>query len=331
MKKQLIHEICRLMNHHLSQGQNQILKNTLDQVFSDFNLPDSPDNFSQKEQEYNINLIQHFIAVKKIEGCSEKTLKYYSNTLKTLVNSIHKNVCDITTDDLRLYLSDYQTEHHSSKVTLDNIRRIMSSFFAWLEDENYVLKSPVRRIHKVKTAQIVKETLTDEHIEQLRDNCSRSRDLAIVDLLISTGMRVGELVTLNRSDINFTERECIVLGKGNKERQVYFDAKAKIHLQQYLSERKDSNPALFVSLNAPWNRLSIAGVERFLSSLGKKADIHHVHPHKFRRTMATIAIEKGMPIEQVQKLLGHSQIETTLHYAIVNQNNVKQAHRRYIG
>lgn len=248
-----------------------------------------------------------------------------------MTNSIHKNVCDIETNDLRFYLSNYQNTRNSSKVTLDNIRRIMSSFFAWLEDEDYIIKSPVRRIHKVKTTQIVKETLSDENLEQLRDQCSHPRDLAIVDLLISTGVRVGELVKLNRTDINFTERECIVLGKGDKERQVYFDAKTKIHLQQYLDSRTDTNPALFVSLQAPWNRLSIAGVERFLARLGTQSQVRHVHPHKFRRTMATMAIEKGMPIEQVQKLLGHAKIDTTLHYAIVNQANVKLAHRRYIG
>lgn len=230
-----------------------------------------------------------------------------------------------------MYLSNYQNTRHSSKITLDNIRRILSSFFAWLEDEDYIIKSPVRRIHKVKTTQFVKETLTDEHLEQLRDHCVHPRDLAMIDLLISTGIRVGELVKLNRSDINFNERECIVLGKGDKERPVYFDAKTKIHLQQYLDSRVDYNPALFVTFKAPWNRLTIAGVEKFLNRLGSKSEVRHVHPHKFRRTMATMAIEKGMPIEQVQKLLGHSKIDTTLHYAIVNQTNVKIAHRRYIG
>ena len=247
-----------------------------------------------------------------------------------MLDSIQKNICDIETDDIRFYLSSYQSARSSSKVTLDNIRRILSSFFAWLEDEDYILKSPVRRIHKVKATQFVKETLTDENLEKLRDQCTHPRDLAIIDLLISTGIRVGELVKLNRADINFTERECIVLGKGDKERMVYFDAKTKIHLQQYLESRKDNNPALFVTLQSPWNRLSIAGVERFLSKLGKTSNVRHVHPHKFRRTLATMAIEKGMPIEQVQKLLGHSKIDTTLHYAIVNQTNVKLSHQKYI-
>ena len=330
MKKELIYEVCRLMSPYLSSEQSGKLEEALNKVLTHFSIPDFSSGMTASEKETNTSLINQFLSAKKIEGCSENTLKYYCNTLTNLISSIQRNICEISTNDLRLYLSNYQASHNTSKVTLDNIRRIMSSFFTWLEDEDYILKSPVRRIHKVKTTQIVKETLSDENIEQLRDQCAHPRDLAIVDLLISTGMRVGELVKLNRSDVNFTERECVVLGKGDKERQVYFDAKTKIHLQQYLDSRKDSNPALFVSLQAPWNRLSIAGVERFLSILGRESNVYHVHPHKFRRTMATMALEKGMPIEQVQKLLGHSKIDTTLHYATVNQTNVKIAHRRYI-
>lgn len=329
MKTTLINEICRQMKQHLSPEQNRILENTLHQIFTNYNLPDDDSQKELESQQNNRRLINLFIAAKKIEGCSENTLTYYANTLMLMAKSIQKNICDISTNDLRLYLSNYQNTRHSSKITLDNIRRIMSSFFAWLEDEDYILKSPVRRIHKVKTTQLVKETLSDEHLEQLRDQCSHPRDLAMIDLLISTGVRVGELVKLNRNDINFEERECIVLGKGDKERQVYFDAKTKVHLQQYLKTRTDTNPALFVSLKSPWQRLSIAGVEHFLTNLGTKSHIQHVYPHKFRRTMATMAIEKGMPIEQVQKLLGHAKIDTTLHYAIVNQVNVKLAHKNF--
>lgn len=330
MKKLLVKEICKLMNHHLSPEQNRILESTLNQVFTNHNLPEVSLELTIETHQGNQHLIDLFIAAKKIEGCSENTLKYYCNTLNKMSTFISKDICTIETNDLRLYLSNYQSTHNSSKITLDNIRRIMSTFFAWLEDEDYIIKSPVRRIHKVKTTQIVKETLSDEHLEQLRDKCSHPRDLAIIDLLISTGIRVGELVKLNRNDIDFEERECIVLGKGDKERKVYFDAKTKVHLMQYLDMRTDSNPALFVSIHAPWNRLSIAGVEKFLANLGSKSQVRHVHPHKFRRTMATMAIEKGMPIEQVQKLLGHTKIDTTLHYAIVNQANVKLAHRKFI-
>ena len=272
-----------------------------------------------------------FIDAKRLEGCSNKTILYYISTIEMMLNKINKNIIEIETEDLRTYLSDYQMNNNSSKVTIDNIRRILSSFFSWLEDENYIIKSPVRRIKKVKAPSIIKETYTDEELEIMRDNVGTVRDLALIDVLASTGMRVGELVKLNIEDVNFTERECIVLGKGNKERVVYFDARTKIHLKNYLDNRKDNNKALFISLKAPYGRLSIGGVELRLRKIGKQLGIKKVHPHKFRRTLATIAIDKGMPIEQVQKLLGHEKIDTTLQYAMVKQSNVKIAHQKYIG
>ncbi len=275
--------------------------------------------------------VEAFIAAKRIEGCSEKTMSYYRKTIESMVSGIGKTPQQITTDDLRKYLTNYQLERKSSKVTIDNIRRILSSFFSWLEDEDFIIKSPVRRIHKVKTAKTVKDTYTDEAMELMRDNCKTVRDLAIIDLLASSGMRVGEMVTLNIEDINFNERECVVFGKGNKERLVYFDARTKIHLQNYIASRTDSNPALFVSLKIPHDRLMIGGVESMLRQLGKRLGLQKVHPHKFRRTLATSAIDKGMPIEQVQQLLGHQKIDTTMHYAMVKQQNVKLAHRKYIG
>ena len=275
-------------------------------------------------------LLDLFISAKKVEGCSEKSLVYYQNTINALLTTLNKTVYNISTNDLRSYLAHYQEEKKSSRVTIDNIRRILSSFFTWLENEDYILKSPVRRINRVKTAKTIKEVLTDEDIEILRDNCDKTRDLVLIEMLCSTGIRVGELVKINRNDIDFHERSCIVTGKGNKQREVYFDARTKLHLKQYLKERKDDNPALFVSLAKPSNRLNIGGVECMLRRLGSKSNINKVHPHKFRRTLATMAIDKGMPIEQVQKLLGHVKIDTTLHYAMVNQSNVKIAHRKFI-
>ena len=279
----------------------------------------------------NSDLLSAFISAKKIEGNSSKTLTYYENTIVKMFSTIKKPVAEMTTNDIRTYLAEYQEERHLSKVTVDNIRRIFSSFFSWLEDEDLILKSPVRRIHKVRTDTLVKETITDEQLEQLRDNCTEIRDLALIDLLASTGMRVGELVRINRNDLNFHERQCIVFGKGNKEREVYFNARAKIHLRQYLDTRADTNPALFVSLSKPNKRLTISGVEVRLRTIGKSIGMDKIHPHKFRRTLATMAIDKGMPIEQVQCILGHVKIDTTLHYAKVNQVNVKMSHRKYIG
>lgn len=278
----------------------------------------------------NEEYLRMFIAAKRIEGCSNRTIEYYESTINNMLAIVVVPVRKITTEDMRAYLSGYQKRNNCSKVTVDNIRRNISSFFSWLEEENYILKSPMRRIHKIKTNQQVKEVISDEEIEKLRDNCTCKRDLAIIDLLYATGIRVGELVNLNRSDIDFEARECVVFGKGGKERRVYFDAKSKLHLQAYLNSRCDSNPALFVTLDYPYNRLRISGVEIRIRQLGKRINLVKIHPHKFRRTMATRAIDKGMPIEQVQKILGHSQIDTTMQYAMVNQSNVKMSHRKYI-
>ena len=275
-------------------------------------------------------LLTSFLSAKSIEGCSGKTIAYYRMTISRFLNLIEKDLRLVCTDDIRSYLTIYQQEHGSSMVTIDNMRRIFSSFFSWLEDEDYIVKSPVRRIHKVRTEKLVKETISDEQLETLRDSCEEMRDLAMIDFLASTGVRVGELVKINRGDVDLHERQCVVLGKGNKERTVYFNARAKVHLQKYLAERDDDNEALFVRLNGKHERMSIGGIEARMRWLGCRADVSRIHPHKFRRTMATVAIDKGMPIEQVQRLLGHKKIDTTLHYAMVNQNNVKIAHRKFI-
>lgn len=288
------------------------------------------DNSLEKKNISNYEYLKMFLEAKQIEGCSERTIKYYEVTIEHLLKNVQNPIRKITTERMREYLVDYQKINNCGKTTVDNIRRNISSFFSWLEEEDYILKSPMRRIHKIKTKKAVKNVITDEEIEKLRDNCKNLRDTAMIDLLYSTGIRVGELVKLNIEDINFSERECIVFGKGDKERKVYFDAKSKIHLKNYIDSRNDNNPALFVTLNAPYDRLKISGVEIRIRELGRLLNLEKIHPHKFRRTMATRAIDKGMPIEQVQKILGHSQIDTTMQYAIVNQNNVKASHRRYI-
>lgn len=289
-------------------------------------VKDEPEKKKISNQEY----LNKFLEAKKIEGCSERTIKYYKVTVEQLLKKVLHPIRKVTTEQMREYLVDYQKINNCGKTTIDNVRRNISSFFSWLEEEDYILKSPMRRIHKIRAEKLVKNVITDEDIERLRDGCDCLRDVAMIDLLYSTGIRVGELVRLNRTDINFSERECVVFGKGDKERRVYFDAKSKIHLINYLKSRIDDNTALFVSLDKPYNRLKISGVEIRLRQLGRKLHLDRIHPHKFRRSMATRAIDKGMPIEQVQKILGHSQIDTTMQYAIVNQNNVKAAHRKYI-
>ena len=315
MKQQIISEVVQQMLPHLDNAQMQQLQKVLENTLFGCEITAQTE---KKDTNDNPKLIDAFVSAKRIEGCSEKTLKYYHTTIETMVASINKGIRHIQTEDLRSYLTDYQSKNQSSRVTIDNIRRILSSFFSWLEDEDYILKSPVRRIHKVKTATNIKETYTDEDLEKMRDNCTELRDLAIIDMLASTGMRIGEMVLLNKADINFNERECVVFGKGDKERIVYFDARTKIHLQNYIDSRTDE-------------RIKIGGIESRLREMGKQLDIQKVHPHKFRRTLATMAIDKGMPIEQLQQLLGHKRIDTTLQYAMVKQSNVKLAHKKYIG
>jgi hypothetical protein len=329
MKEKLIQEISNAMTDVLDIEQQAQLNGVLLQIISKYTVTEDGEK-AHEDIATNDRLLEVFLSAKQVEGCTTPTIKYYSSTIKQLFKKMPKKVVNYTTEDIRAYLAVFQRKNKSSKVTIDNIRRIFSSFFAWLEEEDYILKSPIRRIHKVKTGVQIKAVLTDENIEHLRDNCKEPRDLAIIDLLASTGMRVGELVKLNREDVNFNERECIVFGKGNKERIVYFNARAKIHLEQYLATRKDRNKALFVSLAKPHNRLEISGVETRLRKIGKQCKIVRVHPHKFRRTLATMAIDKGMPVEQVQRLLGHVKIDTTMHYAMVNQNNVKLSHRKFI-
>ena len=325
MNTQFIKEVEQRMLIHLEKKQMEKLHETL------IACQELINSSKQEKEASNECYIESFLAAKRVEGCSDKTVRYYDSTIRNALASIEKDVRKTTTDDLRKYLDSYQRESEVSKVTIDNIRRILSSFFSWLEDEDYIVKSPVRRIHKVKTCKTVKETYSDEALELMRDNAENIRDLAIIDILASTGIRVGELVRLNREDVDFINRDCVVLGKGNKQRRVYFDARTKIHLKNYLESRNDDNKALFVSLQKPHNRLQISGVEIRLRNLGEKLDITRVHPHKFRRTLATMAIDKGMPIEQVQQLLGHQSVDTTLQYAMVNQNNVRISHHRFIG
>ena len=332
VKTDVIISITNDMAFLLTKYQLEKLKETLQNNLEKVEMKIITDEKEKQQiKENNDNYINAFISAKEVEGCSARTLKYYREIIGKLVNTIDKPIKEIQTEEIRKYLADYKENTKCNAITIDNLRRVLSSFFAWLEDEDYILKSPVRRIHKVKTPTIIKETLTDENLEKLRDTSNCIRDLVLVELLYSTGIRVGELIKLNISDINFEDRSCKVFGKGNKQREVYFDARTKIHLKQYINTRKDENEALFVSKNKPHQRLSIAGIELIVRKLGLETEINRVHPHKFRRTLATMAIDKGMPIEQVQKLLGHVKIETTMHYAMVNQNNVKISHRKYIG
>ncbi len=329
MKEQFINDVLRVMQGSLNNAQLLQLKDAMRLLLMPVIMIPAEDGGKQQCQD-NMFLLSLFLDAKRVEGCSEKTIRYYESTLEKLFSGLDMPMVQVRTEDLRIYLSEYGKRSKCSKSNIDNLRRIFSSFFSWLEDEDYILKSPVRRIHKVKSEKQVKETYTDETLESLRDGCCCLRDLAMIDLLSSTGIRVSELVGLNRVDINFEDRECIVFGKGSKERPVYFDARTKVHLKNYLESRNDCNPALFVTLQNPHRRLEISGVEIRVRELGRRLGVGRVHPHKFRRTLATKAIDKGMPVEQVQRLLGHSKIETTMEYAMVDQSNVKISHRKYL-
>ena len=278
----------------------------------------------------NKEYMDMFLTAKRIEGCSERTIAYYGMTIAGLLAYTDIPLRCMTTELLREYLQAYQQRNSCSKVTVDNVRRNLSSFFSWLEEEDYILKSPIRRIHKIRTKKPVKEVISDENMELLRDNCKEIRDLAMIDLLYSTGMRVGELVRLNIEDLNLEERECIVYGKGDKERKVYFDARTKLHLQDYIASRKDSNPALFVSLDAPYDRLQISGVEIRLRTLGRRLHLNKIHPHKFRRTLLTDASARGMPLQELQVYAGHAKPETTMIYVTVRADEVKASFRRLV-
>lgn len=330
MRELFVEKVINTVEDFLDNNQRIKLKEILTEICLNYQIERIEPTKKQEILKNNTNILNKFISSKEIEDCSNRTLNYYKDNINKMFDAVNLPVNEITTEILRNYLADYKSNSSAGMVTIDNIRRTLSSFFAWLENEDYIVKSPVRRIHKVKTTRRVKETLTDKNLEKLRDTCSNVRDLAILELLISTGMRVGEITRLNISDMNFQERSCIVLGKGNSEREVYFSAKSKMYIKKYLETRTDDNEALFVSLIKPYNRLGISGIEILIRNLGKEANINKVHPHKFRRTMATMAIDKGMPIEQVQKLLGHIKIDTTMEYAMVNQSNVKNSHRKYV-
>lgn len=329
MVEKIITEILQSATEYLTTDQLDKLQGTLFIKMHGYDVVETCTDLVVSE-DGNMKLMNLFLATKRVEGRSENTLMYYRSTLSKALEFLNKQIKDINTNDLRYYLAIYKQERKVSNVTVDNVRRIFTSFFGWLAEEDHIAKSPAKRLKRTKVEQRVKEALNEEEMERIRCQCKRERDLAIIDFLYSTGVRVSELVSLNRSDIDFAAKECIVFGKGAKERRVYLNAKALIHLKSYLGSRTDDNPALFVSCKEPHSRLSAGGIESIVRELGEKAHVKKVHPHRYRRTMATSAMNRGMPIQEVSVLLGHQQIETTMIYCVVNQNNVKLSHQRYL-
>ena len=326
-----ISSILGKMGEHLDKNQLMILDKVLVSEFIDKEIIEQNnalvvyDGMSEK-------LISQFLTVKSIDGCSDKTINTYSFHLHKLIDTITtKSVLNLTTNDIRGFLAIYKERRKVSNVTLNNMRHSMSSFFKYLHESGYIKENPMRQISSIKTKQIIKKPFSDEELEKLRICCaSNERNLAIIEFLYSTGVRVSEMCALNRDQIDFNQKECIVFGKGAKERIVYINSRAYIHLQKYLHMRTDSNPALFVGLRKPYGRISKEGVETMLRTVGRKAGVQNTHPHRFRRTMATNALNRGMPLQEVQKILGHAKTDTTMSYCTVSQENVKLSHKKYI-
>lgn len=279
-------------------------------------------------QETNGEVIQGFLNAKKVEGCSERTIHYYGYILNQAFSTIEAHYSEVTADILREYLNGCSEKQCVSKCSIDNIRRVLSSFFAWLEEEDRIMKSPMRRIHKIRADKTIKSPFTDDEAEQIKDSCFDEREEAVIGLLLSTGMRVGELSRLKIKDISLDLMECVVLGKGAKERIVYFDSATKLKIERYLSARNCESEHFLVSKDSRHKPLKVSGIERIVKTIGERSGIEKCYPHRFRRTLATKAIAKGIPIEQVQVILGHTKIETTLRYAIVEQSNVRNSYRR---
>ena len=305
------------------------LKNALYSVLSDYEISEKSTELQKLDRSWEEEL-GAFLVRKRVEGRSERTIELYSLHLRRMLKYLNKPVDEITESDLFLYISMYREKRHVSGVYLDYIRLVFSSFFGWLNVKGYISKNPAAGLDPIKTEKRIKKPLSDTELEKLRRKCRLERDLALIECLYSTGVRVSELIALNRQDINFDSMDVVVYGKGAKERETYLTAASCMHLQEYLDSRTDNNEALFVSLKAPYKRLTVSGVEEILRRLGRQTGIDKVHPHRFRRTMATYILNKGMPIEEVKEILGHVKLDTTMIYCQISRENVRHSHRKYM-
>lgn len=272
--------------------------------------------------------LKKFIATKRLEGLSENTLVQYHRTITNLLDTLNKPINRITTDDIRFYLSVYHDERKVSKVTLNNMRRYFSSFFSWCCDEDIIDKNPMRRIKAIKQQKVIKEPFSDVEMEKIRESTESLRDRALIEFLYSTGCRVSEVVGLDKSNVDFIHNSVVVNGKGNKQREVYISDTAMYWIEKYLHSREDDSPALFSGKRTP--RIQKAGIEETLRRIGRKSGVENVHPHRFRRTVATNLINRGMPVQEVQQILGHSKLDTTMIYCKVDKKNIQASHRKFI-
>lgn len=327
MENILIMNVLKSMEDILDDVQMFHLKKSLQTVVSGYKISEKTNELLAQNTSWTHDL-EDFIVYRKMQGRSKKTCKQYFNQLIKLLSYANKCVSDITDTDITNYLQEYKGFYNIGNRSLENMRLVFSSFFSWAANVGKIKSNPMLKIGKIKYDSKVKEPFSDKEREKLFLNCNTLRDMALIEFLYSTGIRVSESVALNISDVHFTDDELIVYGKGQKERKVYLNAKSSVYLQQYLELRTDSNEALFVSLRKPHNRLTIQGVEAMLKRLGKRAQVSNVHPHRFRRTSATNALNKGMDLQYVSTMLGHSNPNTTMIYCTVDQNNVKLSHKK---
>ena len=325
MIDRIIPNVLRWMNGR-EMGE---LKNALYYVLSEYDISEKCTDLQRVDRSWE-SVLGTFLVRKRVEGRSERTLSLYNLHLRRMLQNLNKPVEEITEADLFLYIEMYKRKRNVSGVYLDNIRLVFSSFFGWLNIKGYISRNPAAGLDPIKAEKRIKKPLSDTDLEKLRRKCRLERDLALIEFLYSTGVRVSELVALNRQDIDFSSMDVIVYGKGAKERETYLTAASCMHLKEYLDSRTDDNEALFVGLKSPHKRLTVSGVEEILRRLGKQTGIEKVHPHRFRRTMATNILNKGMPIEEVKEILGHVKLDTTMIYCQVNKENVRHSHRKFM-
>lgn len=325
MEERLRSELLLMMSAELSKEQMEKLGDALTVLFQSYHVEQKSHEVGFYDNS-NERLKKKFIASLRLEGKSEQTLDQYELAINLLFLDVDKRVEDMVTNDIRYHLAMYQQKRKVSKSTIDNKRRNLSSFFAWLTREEYIEKNPMLRIKKIKTEKVVRKPFNDNEIERIKNATWNKRDRAIIEFMLTTGCRVSEIVNLNWNDIDMIRGEAIVFGKGSKERKVYISDKALYYIGEYLKERTDCNESLFV--NRFGERLSKQSIEKMLKKISEITGINNVHPHRFRRTFATNALNKGMKIQHLQAILGHSSLDTTMLYCSVDEDNVKIDHKK---
>lgn len=329
IRTDLINDIVNSMQSQLDNNQLQDLKNSLYLKLNKYEIHERETSLSVIDTSSEM-LLKQFIATKRLEGKAESTIKHYGFVCGRMIQDINKNICDITTFDLRFYLSSYKELRNISNVTLDGMRRCIKSFFTFLYTENLINTNPSAALHQVKCEKKIKHPFTDRDLEKLKRSCQNRRDRALVEFLYSTGCRISEVISLNRDDINFDNNSIVVSGKGSKQRIVYMTDVCAMYLQEYLEERTDDNPCLFATLIEPYRRMQKTGLEARLHKIGNIAGVDNVHPHRYRRTLATNMLNRGANIQDVACILGHEDIRTTQIYCFIDQNNVMITHNKYI-